>query len=87
MLDRDRDFGECGQNAYGWKFYQDGRYFNKAGLELDEEGNLIEKEEEVKDEAVDTASSEPPEATKEDAPIPKPTRAKRTPKKTTGAKK
>lgn len=41
MLDRDKDFGECGSNSYGWKYYQDGKYFNGRGEELDSKGNSV----------------------------------------------
>ena len=87
MLDRTKDFGHCGSNMFGWKYYQDGKYFNLAGEELDDQGNLVEKRVEVVSDDVDTDGQELAEGTKKTEPIPKPTPKKRTPRKVAGDKK
>jgi len=79
MLDRDKDFGECGSNSYGWKYYQDGRYFNAQGKELDIKGKIVENRAQ---EAVIA-----PIESLETKPIPKPRGRRKSPPSTTGAKK
>ena len=44
MFDANKPFGYAGYNTHGWKYYQDGKYYNKDYQELDEHGNLANKE-------------------------------------------
>ena len=43
MLDRDKPYGTCGFNQVGKKFYQDKKYFNADGNEVNNNGTLVEE--------------------------------------------
>lgn len=58
MLDRDKPFGQCGANIYGWKYFQDGKYFNFEGKEIDQDGKLVK--EEIKQEEPQVKAGEAP---------------------------
>lgn len=75
MLDKDKLFGECGANIYGWKYYQDGRYFGSDGNELDAEGKKVEKQDKEGGSKAETERSEPVKT----KPIPKPRGRRKSP--------
>lgn len=62
MIDWDKPYGECGRNSYGWKFYQDGKYFNKKGEEVvnEEEMQQAEEVEEPTEALISPMSDEKP---------------------------
>ena len=44
MFDHNKPFGYAGYNSLKKKYYQDGKFYNKDYEELDENGNLANKE-------------------------------------------
>ena len=85
MLDKDKPFGECGANIYGWKYIQDGKYYSANGIEIDKEGNRVE-------ETIDRVSDDKPveSPVRDDKPkaTPKPRgRRKKATSSPSGAKK
>ena len=42
MFDKSKDYGLCGQNSVGKRYYQNGKFFNSFFVEVDDEGNVVE---------------------------------------------